>query len=133
LGGHQHGAAQGAPGLPPGGSLARLLAEGLGARNRSRLPPLSREQIVKWARLHYHRTGRWRTAHSGPVADAPGDTWAGVNQALYSGRRGLPGVESLAGLLARHRRDERAAPPGRWAWTPGEDELVRSLPPGEVT
>src|SRR5262249_52289094 len=69
-------------GLPPGSSLARLLAENRGLRNPSQLPPLSREQILKWARLHFHRTGRWPTMRSGPVVDAPGDTWAAVNQAL---------------------------------------------------
>src|SRR5205823_5580095 len=45
-------------GLPPGSSLARLLAEHRGVRNIRDLPPLTCEQILAWADEHFHRTGR---------------------------------------------------------------------------
>jgi hypothetical protein len=40
------------------------------------------------------------------VLDAPGETWKGINQALWAGNRGLPGGDSLARLLRRHRAGE---------------------------
>lgn len=59
--------------------------------------------ILKWADGHRERTGRWPSADSGPVADASGETWRALNRALERGSRGLPGLSSLAKLLARHR------------------------------
>jgi hypothetical protein len=90
-------------GLPGGSSLARLLAEQRGVRNRMALPHLSEEQILAWADAHHERTGQWPTLHSGPVEEAPGETWEGIHGALYQGCRGLPGGSSLPRLLARHR------------------------------
>src|SRR4051812_1056469 len=46
-------------GLPPGSSLARLLAEHRGVRNRKALPPLLPEEIAAWAQAHLARTGEW--------------------------------------------------------------------------
>jgi hypothetical protein len=91
-------------GLPGGDSLARLLARERGVRNLADLRPLTVAQILAWADAHHTRTGCWPTAASGPVADAPGETWGAVNMALYKGRRGLPGGDSLAKLLDRQRR-----------------------------
>jgi hypothetical protein len=92
--------------------------------SRRHRPALTVEQILAWADAHHARTGRWPGAHSGPIADAPGETWGKIEGALYDGYRGLPGGDSLAKLLLR-RHQERP-------WTPREDELLRTLPPAEV-
>jgi hypothetical protein len=90
-------------GLPGGSSLARLLAEQRGVHNLQDLPRLSPGQILAWADAHHRRTGQWPGAVPVPVADALGETWAGLNTALRNGRRGLPGGSSLARLLAEQR------------------------------
>jgi hypothetical protein len=82
---------------------------------------LAVDNIVAWAKAHYVRTGRWPHRDSGPVLEAPGETWGRINGALWQGSRGLPGGDSLAKLRDRHRRGD--------FWTPEEDELVRTLPP----
>jgi len=66
-------------------------------------PTLTVEQILAWADAHRARSGAWPTAASGPVRDAPVETWTGIDQALRSGLRGLPGGGSLARLLAECR------------------------------
>jgi hypothetical protein len=91
-------------GLPGDSSLARLLAGRRGRRSKAQAPPLTAAQILCWADLHYARTGRWPTSHSGPVPDAPGENWMAIQAALYAGNRGLPGGETLPGFLRRHRR-----------------------------
>jgi hypothetical protein len=69
-------------------------------------------QVLAWADAYHGRTGEWPTARSGPVPEAPGCTWAGLNRALQVGRRGLPGGDSLARLLRRERGvpDRRGRP-----------------------
>jgi hypothetical protein len=79
------------------------LARHRGARNRKALPPFSVEQIRAWVRAHARRTGRWPTRMSGPIPEAPGETWAGVQAALSSGRRGLPGGSSLFRVVSECR------------------------------
>src|SRR5262249_55019273 len=44
-------------------------------RSSPRAPELSIAQILTWADAHFQRTGRWPAARSGPIADAPGETW----------------------------------------------------------
>jgi hypothetical protein len=88
-------------GLQAGSSLARLLAEERGTRNRADLPPLTPTQICAWAERHRDRTGRWPSQGSGSVTDAPGESWAVINRSLRVGFRGLPGGDSLAKLLNR--------------------------------
>jgi hypothetical protein len=90
-------------GLPGGSSLAQLLAQHRGLRNPGRLPRLTQRQVLAWADAHRRRTGAWPNYASGPVPEAPGETWIGVDSALRQGWRGLPGGSSLARLLARHR------------------------------
>jgi hypothetical protein len=97
---------QGHRGLQGGTSLARLLAEHRGARNRSDLPGLTVEQILAWAEAHHAATGRWPTPLHGAIAAAPGENWRGVQSALYLGYRGLPGGITLPQLLA-----DRKPPP----------------------
>ena len=84
-------------------SLARLLAQHCRARNHMALPRLTYRKILAWADAHKQRTGKWPTTESGPVADAPGECWRGIHQALASGSRGLPGGSSLPCLLAKDR------------------------------
>jgi hypothetical protein len=85
-------------GLPGGSSLSRRLA-GRRTREGLRRPRLTVEQILAWAEAHRRRTGRWPTAVSGPVAEAPGESWNAINRALWGGNRGLPKMKSLRKLL----------------------------------
>lgn len=93
---------QGLRGLPGGSSLARLLAEHRGMRNRVDCP-LTKKQILEWADAHRRRKGKWPTNTSGPVIGCPGETWENINANLHRGDRGLPGGESLAQLLHARR------------------------------
>ncbi len=99
-------------GLPGGSSLAQLLAEKRGVRNRKALPSLTEAQILKWADHHHRKTGDWPKRNSGDVLNAPGETWGNINDALSSGNRGLPGGSSLAQLLSEKRgvRNQKALP-----------------------
>jgi hypothetical protein len=69
-------------------------------RNKADLPPLNRSSILEWADSHHRRTGKWPSCESGPIIDAPGETWKAVQMALVEGLRSLPGGSSLAKLLA---------------------------------
>jgi hypothetical protein len=44
--------------------------------------PLGEEQVVRWADRHRQRTGSWNYASSA-IADAPGETWAGIDSARH--------------------------------------------------
>lgn len=90
-------------GLPGRSSLAQLLAQQRGVRNRKRLAPLTEEAILAWADAWHTRTGQWPHGRSGPIPEAPGETWTAVNMALRQGLRGLAGASSLALLLADKR------------------------------
>jgi hypothetical protein len=90
-------------GLPRGSTLAQLLAERRGVRNRMRLPKHTIKLILLWADAHHRQTGKWPTTQSGAVAESPGDTWFAIDRSLRGGNRGLPGGSSLAKLLAKHR------------------------------
>lgn len=94
---------QGCRGLPGDSSLAQLLTQHRGVRNYRRPPRLTHRKIVEWAAAHHDRTGKWPTAESGPIADAPGETWGAVQMALVEGRRGLHGDGSLSRFLKHHR------------------------------
>jgi hypothetical protein len=108
-----HALRLGMRGLPGGSSLSRLLAERRGVRNIQSLPGLSVEQIVAWADTHRRRTGTWPTSDAGPVTNARGETWSGVNAALQKGRRGFRGGSSLARLLAKERHVRNPKQPAR--------------------
>jgi hypothetical protein len=68
-------------------------------RRAKDLKSLTEDQITAWADKHYERTGHWPGQTSGPIVDAPGETWAGINHALERGRRGFIVGSSLAKLL----------------------------------
>lgn len=92
---------KGKRGLPGGDSLRKLLARRRGVRNKSALPLLTVKRVRAWAMAHRKRTGQWPIVKSGPILEAPGETWSGVNAALGVGMRGFPGNDSLARLLSR--------------------------------
>jgi hypothetical protein len=100
-------------GLPGRTSLARLLAQGRGVRNRSSLPPLTEDQIVAWTQAYRRRTGKWPRHRREEVLEAPGELWCNLDNSLRRGGRGLPGGSSLHDLLCRRcgLRRRRAAPP----------------------
>jgi hypothetical protein len=104
---------QGLRSLPGGSSLAQLLAARRGVRNVQALPPLTKGQIVAWAQAHHGRTGGWPYEDSGPVAEAPGETWKNIDAALRQGLRGLPGEATLARLIAEALgvRNQASIPP----------------------
>jgi hypothetical protein len=90
-------------GLPGGSSLAQLLAEHRGVRNRMRLPRLTIKLILAWIDAYHKRTGQWPTRKSGKVVESPGDTWRAIDVDLRHGSRGLRIESSLARVLARYR------------------------------
>ncbi len=115
-----HRGRRGLPTSAKTNSLARLLAEHRGVRNSRNLTELSIGKIIRWADRHHRRTGYWPSSKSGPIPDAPGETWSGVATALRTGRRGLPQPrpnQTLADLLAVHRgvANRSARPPLRIA------------------
>jgi hypothetical protein len=65
--------------------------------------PLTEAIILRWADAHFARTGCRPHGRSGPVVEAPGETWAAVQSALKCGCRGLPGGDTLLRLLRRRR------------------------------
>ncbi|TWT39995.1 hypothetical protein RAS1_43860 [Phycisphaerae bacterium RAS1] len=89
--------------LPRRTTLARLLNQHRGVRMIKAPPPLKLRQVLRWIDLHKRRTGRWPTAHAGPVHGVAGESWAAVDDAVHRGTRGLTGGRSLAGILERYR------------------------------
>jgi hypothetical protein len=96
---------EGLRGLAGDDSVPRLLARRLGVRNQTNIPRLTKQQVLRWAREHRRRTGRWPTGHSGAVSGVEGETWANIRHAVRRGHRGLPGGETLAQLLRREAGD----------------------------
>jgi hypothetical protein len=98
---------QGRRGLAGGTSLARLIEAAGGVRNHTIRSPLTLETILAWADAHHARTGTWPNRFSGPIPEAPGESWAKVAVAMYEGLRGLPAGKSLAQLLEEERGRHR--------------------------
>ena len=102
--------------------LARALEMGIGpfqndlfgewGKLLANLRPFTEEEILQWAELHFHRTGCWPKYYSGPILDAPGETWGAVENALRFGRRGMAGGSSLAKLLNSVRKSDSTAAKG---------------------
>ncbi len=103
---------RGQRGLPAGSTLAKLLAEKRGVRNKMALPDLAIWQILQWADAHHERTDDWPSKESGEVVNAPGEKWGNIQNALSKGQRGLPAGSTLAKLLAENRgvRNQKALP-----------------------
>jgi hypothetical protein len=90
-------------GLSGNSSLARLLAERRGVRHKGCLPKFTAKMILRWADAYKRRHQKWPHHDSGPIAEAPGETWGAVHSALQYGIRGLPKGSSLARFLEHHR------------------------------
>jgi hypothetical protein len=91
-------------GFPGGSSLARLLAKHRGVRNPKQPPPLTTKKILQWAKAYCRAAGCWPDRGSGPIAQAPGETWAMIDRALRLGKRGLKEKSSLYRLLGDNGR-----------------------------
>jgi hypothetical protein len=98
--------------LPGDSSLSELLHEQRGVPYPCNSEPFDEERILTWADAHYRRTGRWPQVTSGPIEEAPGETWEKVGSALRFGMRGLPGKSSLAKLLNQARKVRHRSDPG---------------------
>jgi hypothetical protein len=94
---------EGGRSLRGGTTLAKLLAEKLGIRNRASIPDLTIEQILSWADAYKAMTGSWPRVKSGAIVGVADETWMAVEAALNNGCRGLAAGSSLARLLAQHR------------------------------
>ena len=53
------------------------------------LPPLTEDQILRWADAHFQRTRSWPTAKSGLIPGT-GETWHAIDVALRWLRGGKP-------------------------------------------
>ena len=89
-------------GLPAGTSLRELLVEKRGGGVEG--PQVTVKEIVRLAREHHERTGRWPTQLSGRVKGAPGMTWLKFNRYLRRGTWGLPGGSSLSKTLRPYKK-----------------------------
>jgi hypothetical protein len=89
----------GSRGLSGGDSLAALLARERGVRKKRNLPRLTHTLILKWAKAYHRRTGQLPRHLSGPIPEAPGETWLAVEMALRQKIRGLRKRSTLSRLL----------------------------------
>jgi len=104
-------------GLSAGLSLARLLAERRGARNRKGLPRLTIKQIRAWARAHRSATGRWPTLRSGrsPRRRPPARPGRRSIVRWAAGTAGCRGDSRWPGSCARPAPDGDGSSPGGMA------------------
>lgn len=105
-----HALRRGSAGLQGPTTLARLLREHYGVRNLARPPRFTMDDILAWAREHQQRTGNYPTWNSGPVYEAPTETWQSIDRALQRASGGLSGPTTLARILrercgVRHSTD----------------------------
>ncbi len=98
-------------GLPGGTTLARLIEVERQRRFARDLRPFTALGILAWADAHHARMGRWPTFLSGPIPEAPGETWTSVEHALRRARRGARGGSSLARFLTVSRHPQPRVPP----------------------
>jgi len=111
---------KGLRGFRPGSSLARLLAKHRNKRNRKQLPKYTIRKILGWVDGYNEESGSWPTWDSGPIDEAPGETWQAVDQALRKGRRGCRSTG--VGCVASSPRDER----GRFSICPSTSVTGRA-------
>jgi len=94
-------------GLPGKSTLANALFNHRSVVTHYHLPHLTVEQITSWAEAHFAANGEFPTASSGVVGSRKDETWRGIDTALRRGLRGLPGGDSLPGLLKRQGKHRK--------------------------
>src|SRR5262249_15782909 len=70
---------------------------------RGQLRDLSADEIIDWADGFFAGNGDWPNFKSGPIPEAPGETWLAITAALQFGRRGFSPGGTLARLFAAER------------------------------
>jgi hypothetical protein len=94
---------KGGRGLVGGSSLANLIAEEFGIKNKMNLPPLTEKIICDWVGKFIEKNKRKPTKSDGIIEFAnneyKGETWKTINFSLLRGTRGLRGGSSLAKLI----------------------------------
>jgi hypothetical protein len=70
---------------------------------RGEPPYLLEDEVLAWADACLARTGDWPRPDSGPIPEAPGETWLLVAAALAFGVRGFPSGGSIPRFLNEHR------------------------------
>jgi hypothetical protein len=83
------------------GVLNRAVREDLDERGEP--PDLTTADILAWADAFLESTGDWPRHDSGPIPEAPGETWLLVAAALALGLRGFPPGGSIPRFLDEHR------------------------------
>jgi superfamily II DNA or RNA helicase len=102
--GINHALERGHRGLNVSGySIAKILQEHRGVRNRGDLPDLTEELVIGYADAYFAANKTWPKRDSGAIPGTP-DTWAAICVALRNGSRGLKTKTSLADLLWRERK-----------------------------
>jgi hypothetical protein len=69
---------------------------------QSVVPDFDESAVRAWAAAFHARTGGWPTWQSGPIPEAPGETWFTVAGALATGQRGFPPGGSLDRFVDKH-------------------------------
>lgn len=95
----------GRPNLQGGSTLSKTLRTYRGTNDARGHRQLSIELVLKWAKRHHARTGRWPVTMSGPVLHKPDENWAAIDVAMRNARRGFPRKMSLSQLLSREFGD----------------------------
>lgn len=94
---------KGLRGLPGKSCLVKLIKEKLGIRSYHNPPALPTQLIIDWITLFINKYERKPNMSDGNIEFAEGEyageTWSGVNAALWRGGRGQPGKSSLASLI----------------------------------
>ncbi len=83
------------------GLLRRAVAEDCAERGEP--PSLTEAEVLAWADAFFERTGEWPSPWSGPIPEAPGETWLLVAAAPALGLRGFEPGSSLPRFLEEHR------------------------------
>lgn len=81
-------------------TLSTFLSARMGKPLRRR-GPLVLAKVTAWAEAHRRRSGHWPSRMSGPIPEAPGETWHHVYDAARRGQRGLP---RMAWFSSRRKR-----------------------------
>ena len=96
---------EGGRGVPGGSTLARLLKQhgrAAGWPSQDGPPALTVDLLLSWADAYHQEHGKWPNTRSGAIPGTPAENWNNINQALWTGRKGLPARMSLARLLAEN-------------------------------